>query len=74
MIDALGLPLKVAIIILGCIFSILFSDVRACGPISTPTPAIVALIDFSDSDAVASVHPLPVSLYLISLLCGYLCS
>ena len=45
MIVDLGLPLKVATIILGCIFSILFSDFRACGPISIPTPPIVALTE-----------------------------
>ena len=59
--DALGLPLKVATIILGCIFSILFSVFRACGPISKPTPPIGALIEFFRADVVASVHPLPVS-------------
>ena len=38
MIVALGLPLKVAAIILGCIFSMLFSVFNALGPISNPTP------------------------------------
>ena len=38
MIVALGLPLKVATIILGCIFSMLLSDFSALGPISMPTP------------------------------------
>ena len=47
MIVALGLSLKVATIILGCIFSMLFSDFRACGPISIPTPPIVALTSIS---------------------------
>ena len=61
MIVTLGLPLKVATIILGCIFSMLFSGFRACGPISIPTPPIVALTEFSHADAVASVHPLPIS-------------
>ena len=60
MIVALGLPLKVATIILGCIFSMLFRDFRACGPISIPTPPIVALTEFFHADTVASVHPLPV--------------
>ena len=68
------LPLKVASIILGCIFSLLFSDFRACGPISMLTPPILALAEFFYADAVASVHPLPVSLYLIPSLCVYLCS
>ena len=74
MIVALGLPLKVATIILGCIFSIPFSVFRACGPIRIPTPPIVELIEFFYADAVASVHPLPVSWYLISSLCVYMCS
>ena len=62
MIDALGLPLKVATIILGSIFSMLFSDFRACGPISIPTLPIMTLTEFFfHADAVACVHPLPVS-------------
>ena len=56
MIVALGLPLKVATIILGCIFSMLFSDLRARGPISIPTPPIVELTEFFHADAVANVH------------------
>ena len=74
MIVALGLPLKVATIMLGCIFSMLFSDFRAHGPISIPTPPIVSLTEFFHADTVASVHPLPVSWYSISSLCVYLCS
>ena len=74
MIVVLGLPLKVAAIILGCIFSILFSDFRTHGPISIPTPPTVALTGLFHADAVASVHPLPVSWYQISLLCEHLCS
>ena len=61
MIVALGLPLEVATIILGCIFSMLFSDFRPGGPISIPTPPIVALTQFLHADAVASIYPLPVS-------------
>ena len=64
MIVALGLPLKVATIILNCSFYMLFSDFWARGPISIPTHA----------DAVASVHPLREMWYLISALCVYLCS
>ena len=74
MIFVLKLPLKVATIILSCIFSMLFSDFRACGPISVPTPPIVALTEFSHADAVDNVHPLPVSRYLKSSLWVYLCS
>ena len=74
MIVALGLPLKVATIILGCILSSLSSDFKALGPISIPTPPTVALTEFFRIDTVASVHPLPVSRYLISLLCVYPCS
>ena len=73
MIVVLGLPLKVATIILGCIFSMLFSDFRAHGPINIPTPPIGALIEFFHADAVAGIYPLPVSWYLISLLWVYLC-
>ena len=39
-----------------------------------PTPPTVALTEFFHADTVASVHPLPVSWYLISSLCVYLCS
>ena len=46
MIVALGLSLNVATIILGCIFSILFSDFRVRVPISIPTPPIAALTEF----------------------------
>ena len=74
MIVAQELPLKVATIILGCIFSMLFSDSRARGPISIPTPPIVALTEFFHPDAMVSVHRLPVSWYLIPLLWVYLCS
>ena len=46
MIVALGLPLKVADIIIGCIFSMLFSVFNALGPISNPTPPTAALTEF----------------------------
>ena len=42
----LGLPLNVATITHGCIFPMLFSDFRACGPISIPTYPIEALTVF----------------------------
>ena len=74
MIVALGLPLKVAAIIRGCIFSMLFSVFNALGPISNPTPPTAALTEFFLVDTVTSDHPLPVSWYLISLVCVYLCS
>ena len=61
MVVALGLPLKVATIILDCILSMLLSDFNALGPISMPTPPTVALTEFSHADTVASVHPLLVS-------------
>ncbi len=54
MIVALGLPLKVAAIILGCIFSMLFSVFNALGPISNPTPPTAALTEFLHADTVAS--------------------
>ena len=53
--------LWVATIILGHIFSIPFSVFRACGPISITTTPIVVLTEFFHADAVASIHPLPVS-------------
>ena len=52
----------------------LFSDFKALGPISMPTPPTEALTEFFHADGVASVYPLPVSWYLISSLCVYLCS
>ena len=74
MIVALGLPLNVAAIILGCIFSMLFSVFNAPGPIRNPTPPTAALTEFSHADTVTSDHPLPVLWYLISSVCVYLCS
>ena len=44
MIVMLGLTLKVATIILGCIFSMLFSDFRSSGPMSILTPPIYIYI------------------------------
>ena len=74
MIVALGLPLNVAVNILGCILSMLLSVFNALGPIRIPTPPTVALTEFFHTDTAASVHPLPVSWYLISSVCVYLCS
>ena len=74
MIVALGLSLKVATIILGWILSMLLSDFNALGPINIPTPTTVALAEFFHADTVGSIHPLPVSWYLISSLYMYLCS
>ena len=73
MIVALGFPLNVAAIILGSIFSTLLSVFSALGPISNPTPPTAALTEFFHADTVASDHPLPVSWYLISSVCVYLC-
>ena len=56
MIVALGLPLNVATIILGCIFSMLFSDFKARGIISIPTPPIAALTEFFHADYVYIVN------------------
>ena len=58
MIVALGLPLKVATIILGCVLSMLLSYFKTLGPISMPTPPTVALTEIFHAD---TVHPLPVS-------------
>ena len=74
MIVALGFPLNVAAIILGCIFSTLSSIFNALGPISNPTPPTAALTEFFHADTVASDQPLPVSWYLISSEYVYLCS
>ena len=74
MIVTLGLPLNVAAIILGFILSMAFSVFNALGPISIPTPPTVGLTEFFHADTVASVHPLPVSGYLISSALVYLCS
>ena len=60
MIVAQGLPLKVVIIILGCILFMLLSDFKDPGPISIPTRPTVALTEFFHDDAVARIHPLPV--------------
>ena len=59
---------------LGCIFSMLFSVFNALGPISNPTPPTAALTEFFHADTVTSDHLLPVSWYLISSVCVYLCS
>ena len=74
MIVALGLPLNVAVIILGWIFSMLLSVFIALSPISIPTPLTVALTEFFQVDTVASVHSLPVWWYLISSVWVYRCS
>ena len=56
MIVALELALKVATIILAYIFSMLLSDFWARGPISIPTPLIVALTEFFHADAVDNAY------------------
>ena len=70
MIVIMGFPLNVAVIILGFILSMLLSFFNALGSISIPT---VVLTEFSHADTVANVHPLPVSWYLMSSVCMYLC-
>ena len=50
----------------------LLSNFKALGPISIPTPT-VTLTEFFHVDAVARVHLLPVSWYLIFSLCVYQC-
>ena len=74
MIVALGLPLNVAAIILGCVLSMLLSVFTALGPISIPTPPTDALTEFFHADIVTKIHPLPVSWYLISSVWVYRCS
>ena len=74
MIIVLGLPLNMATIILGCIFSMLLNDFRACGLMSILTHTIAALTEFFYADAERNVHPLPVSWHFISSLWRRLCS
>ena len=71
---SLGMPLNVSAIILSYILSMVFGAFNALGPKSIHTPPTVALTEFFHADTVASVHPLPVSWYLISSVCVYLCS
>ena len=52
----------------------LLSVFNALGPIRIPTPPTVELTEFFHADMVDSVYPLPVSWYLISSVCVYLCS
>ena len=52
----------------------LLSVFNALGPKSIPTPPTDALIEFFHADTVTSIHPLPVSWYLISSVCVYRCS
>ena len=73
MIVVLGLLLNVATIILGCIFSVLFSDFRVCCLISMPVPSFAVLV-FFHANAEPNVHPLLVSWYLVFSLWRYLCS
>ena len=66
MIVVLGLPLNVATIILGCIFSMLLKDFRACGSRRIPITLRMALTVFLHANVEINVHPSPVSCYLIS--------
>ena len=52
----------------------LFSVFNALGPRSIPTPPTDALTEFFHADTVTSIHPFPVSWYLISSVCVYRCS
>ena len=52
----------------------LFSVFNALGPGSIPTPPTDALTEFFHADTVTSIHPFPVSWYLISSVCVYRCS
>ena len=74
MIVALGLPLNVTAITLGCILSMLLSVFNALGPISIPTHPTEELTEFFHADTVTRVHPLPVSWCLISSVWVYRCS
>ena len=75
MIVALRLPLNIDTIILSFIFLMLLSDFRTWGLISIPILPIMVLTEFFFTDVETSIHPLPVSWYLISTsLWYYLCS
>ena len=52
----------------------LLSVFNALGPISNATPPTAALTEFFHAHTVTSDQPLPVSWYLISSVCMYLCS
>ena len=52
----------------------LLSVFSTLGPMSIPTPPIDALTEFFHADTVTSIHPLPVSWYLISSVWVYRCS
>ena len=52
----------------------LFSVFNALGPRSIPTPPTDALTEFFHADTVTSIHPFPVSWYLICSVCVYRCS
>ena len=52
----------------------LFSVFNALGPRSIPTAPTDALTEFFHADTVTSIHPFPVSWYLISSVCVYRCS
>ena len=60
-----GLPLNVATIILGCIFSMLLGDFRAQRLTSFPTSPMTALTEFFHVDVETNVYPLPVAWYFI---------
>ena len=62
----IGMAVAGATIIRGCIFSMLLSDFRACGPIS-----ITRIVFFFHADTETNAHPLVVSWYLISSLWMY---
>ena len=60
--------------ILGCIFSMLFSNFRVRGRRTLPIPPMMALTEFFHVDTETNVCPLLVLWYLISsLLWMYLC-
>ena len=74
MIVVLGLPLNVATIILGCIFSMLLSDFWAHGPKSIPIPAMTTLIEFFHADTEMNFYLLQLPWYFISAaLWCYMC-
>ena len=71
----LGLPLNVTHIFFSWISSMLFSDFKAWGLRSIPTPPVAELTEFFHADADTTVHPFLSSWYFSSSSLWYnLCS
>ena len=60
-LGVMGLPWKLAMIIMGSISSVVFRDFRASGLSSMPSPPMVAPIEFFHAEAEIKVQPFPTS-------------